>query len=311
MKKLFSVLAVGLMLAFGVNAAMACQGSQCWDVEYNSRATFGDYGFVNTKKQAEDYTYNDKASSWANGGGAASNQGYAGGKGWVFNKAEGFESVNSQSTAIADAWDTGKESGASMFAKQESSGEAGGTAYGFGLGYGVAKNQSWAEVRGGAGGFVKAEETGYASGTGALANGGVTATYQGYADDKSCMQGILAWGAGSGVDLTGFAKVGGQAYVSVDPTGNHQSAYGSISNYGKAGVTGADTQTTTVFGGGLVNTSAYSPNSGTYGWAGYQYDASNIGIGAAVHQSYASTWSDCTTNYATAGSSGSAWSFSK
>ena len=313
MKKLFSILVVGLMLAFGVNAAMACWGPQCYETDqFKNQAYTTDYGWSQTEKESYSKKGNDEASAYASGGASAEYEAYSGGKGFfVGNYATGQEETGSTSKAKTGAWDTGLQSGAYGEAKQVSFGNADACALGGEIGTGMA----WTKTQANVDGYVYqdnyAAETGYASGTGAEAGNWSEAGYEGYAVDKDCYKGPIVWAAGSSVDLEGFAYTNGSSFVSVDPYGNTQSATGWTSNLSKAGVTGATEQSTFVNGGGMVNTNAFVTNAGSQGFSTFTYGGNDFGKGFAEHTSYATQDFGCYTNSASSGSSGSAWSFSK
>lgn len=311
MKKFLSILTIGAFLA-SAPFALACQpGESCWNTTYKNNASSTDWSVSETKNF--DFSKNrtgEEAGAWAAGSGEAEYSAYSGSK-LGLNAAAGEENTGSDSMSNTHVFDSGTFSHASGIAHQESFGEAGAIAGG--LGYkGVAKTQVGAQVHGEVFQWNEASESGHGD-TGAFAANHSGAEYYGFANDAACDTGTFLWGSAAGVGLSGQAFTMGDSLVQVDPYGNHQSAYGRTGTFSFADVKGEDLSDTHVFGSGIVATSAgvghYGNGAYSTGFSGFTYDGSGVGFGVAEHTTYATKYSDCTTNSARAGSSGSAFSF--
>ena len=317
MKKLFAVLIVGLMIAFGAQGAMAEQpfegagtyihsvtgqlkyfekhpGDQSqWslytgDVEQTTTGTTSAYGMISggafSDDYANDYHGNDGAHADGWGYSSGENSNTASSKFFwkvpAFSQQAGFVTGENETHTWADVDDFGLSSKSKAGAVTEGWAFAGGEAFGL-----SGQNEtSYTKV--GVEGFVQqnnfANETGYDGGTFAQGGNYSNAGFTAWTDACDNGQTYFLPGAATLEFIEGKAITVGETFVVVDPYGNHRSAFAMTKNFSKVEVDDFDYLSSNVYGNGIVGAVAQNGNTWAGGNAGFSYNGATFGTGKAV-----------------------------
>lgn len=290
MKKLFSVLAIGLMLAFGVNAAMACSGSQCFE-EAGQTAIATPY-------------FTDDGGAWGN----PSNGGWgvlATGQVKVDSYAKGTKSADAIAGATGTGIGFGTAGGVSTPSFGLGASAAHGSVYVAGAGVGVGTDKKFRDTKDYA--SVGIQYTGYVGqgngiGVNNTVGGGIGGTGAG-GDNHSYVQ----FSGGSTVEDHGniwIFDIGVTPAIAINADGGMgyadgytKAGYISTPNFSAAGAktfseSGHTGDSGRVWGDGNVSAGTYAVNGNAWGQtsgsAAYCYDG-NASYGSGVATTYGVT----------------------